>query len=537
MSVFGEYVHLYWEHYKESGTNRDTYKKSNFSSTIFKGHLSALRIQAKSTSTSRIKQLENEYNDIIRSTYYKLKNEAKYNPTFLQDFLILLNKSWSSNITGMSSRIQWKDSENKLVIDRKGGVGLYSGNVVPKGYGTAFSKMSTSNLTSITVALNKVKKVEDAFQKMNFSDSNKTNILNTLKGALLNYQKTLGSQYPSSVAKTHLDPKDPSDIIIIQQFNQLVDGYQSFTQIQNFLDWKIPEIFGDVGTKGVLEVRNTSLNSFFQNFISTGQKTTTPLKQQKMYMKLNQFWLKEEYKNNKSGLSSQIQERKIGKKNKIKYTIKPVGQGRAYKSDVEWIIDEETLGISLKTTSLSNPSSKYPNISLQSSSLMLYLLGMHNMNSDLGNHYLNVLAEHEDEDSVYANLRKDANKALKLAIGYSALSGANQTRSGGQAQIFAVWDKQQKNAGYNRVRFYSIETIIQQLGINPDILTFSPSIDDLKLKNTGVNLYDDEEISRHYKRKFANMRITQLLADARSKVIKVSISKTWLNDVNSGKRI
>jgi hypothetical protein len=47
--------------------------------------------------------------------------------------------------------------------------------------------------------------------------------------------------------------------------------------LQKYLDWKIPEILGNLGTQGILEVADSALNSFLEEIKLAGQKMSAPL--------------------------------------------------------------------------------------------------------------------------------------------------------------------------------------------------------------------------------------------------------------------
>jgi hypothetical protein len=50
---------------------------------------------------------------------------------------------------------------------------------------------------------------------------------------------------------------------------------------------------------------------------------------------------------------------------------------------------------------------------------------------NLGTHYLNIFSTHPDYDSTYSFMRQMANESFTLALLYSSLTGAGQTRKGG----------------------------------------------------------------------------------------------------------
>lgn len=531
MSAFGQYVHLHWENYEKAGTyeyqpGNPLGQKNNFSSSIFRNHKIAVGVQARTKSINQIKELENKYNKITFDTYSKLKGVmTKKTPIVSNtDFISLISKTWISNANAIMSNLQWDSNSMRLVLNKKNGIGVFHDTVVPKGYGTSFKKLSLTKKTQIKTFNNQIDKLCNAFKIMGLTTELSTliNIQTALKNYEQNQKKILSSIDPSMIIDS-LDPNQPMANSIITVFNNFIDGYQSFNTLQKYLDWKIPEILGNLGTQGILEVTDSALNSVLQEIKLAGQKMSAPLQggTQGFYKKLDQATLKK-LANDQN--FAKVVTKRLEKKNTVTYKIAPVGMGRAQKADVEWIIDNEQIGISLKTTGLlEKKNSKYNTIQLQSSALSLFLQGLYPINNDLPNHYLNILADHEDESGLYHTMREQANEALQLAIGYSALTGANQLRQGGQANIFAVWDKDSLN-GQPKIKFFDIGTIMTKLDVNPKELILSPTINSLSLTNESLN-------QKGSVRKNAQIRITKLLAEARSITIKTSLSKNFLNNI------
>ena len=154
-------------------------------------------------------------------------------------------------------------------------------------------------------------------------------------------------------------------------------------------------------------------------------------------------------------------------------------------------------------------------------------MGMNQIDKDIANHYLNIFASHSKRQ-IKASLHKAAIDSFKLALFYSALTGANQLRSGGQAQLFAVYDK--APTGLDVVKFFDTYSLIEEASkqINKAIHV-SPIVEHISLKNKKITKKGNTL------EKNISLRLTDLLIDARSYEISVSIAKNFLQSVYKGK--
>lgn len=192
------------------------------------------------------------------------------------------------------------------------------------------------------------------------------------------------------------------------------------------------------------------------------------------------------------------------------------------KTDIVFTVEDgATYNISLKTTdklpTLNEQLKNYiPTFSLQDTSLLVYLIGLNN--NSLATHYLNILAEHDDEkeeNSKFNEIRDTGLRVLKLAIAYSALTGSNQPRIGDKrANIFAITE-----AYNNQTHFYSIRSILEAGIFSNFKSNVIVSLPTLKNEWGGTKTHSGFR---------AYQRAASVVAEARLKTVEAAISKIWL---------
>lgn len=541
MSSFGQYVHLNWANYekygtyeKQTGNKKEFNKKTNFQPNIFKKHRNLVLLQAKRLKYKNLKKLENDYNKLNYDAYSTLKGIAsgKNREAGMRALLQLVNKQWSpEQIDKIISGLKWNDATNRFIytgpplstlqIETKGALFVrISETPNTKFYARPFYSRLNNLSTAITESLGGMNPYEEQ--------------INIIKQNIIKCEniKMKKSALETSIANISSEPSgtlyvsDPNVFeTIVQPFNRIIDDFLSKKSINEQLAYRIPEIIGQIASDGTYKLAQKEIVKALEGMKSTGLAYTEKTGVFVKFKGLDQQTLIE-------AASGELKSAIIKNKNgdSVSYSIKNIGEGRQQKADIEWIVNSNErnsmLGISMKSTHMQKINA--PNISLQTSSLMLYLAGLQNLQENLGNHYLNVLSEHEDgQIGKYSKMRREAEDALTLAIAYSALSGKNQLRSGGQASILAIYDRATKLPnGTPRIVFFDIGTIIEQLNINMDGIQLSPSLEDISFKNKKVE--GEEEI-----RKLSNKRITNILIEARAKTISASLSKTFLNSIRN----
>lgn len=538
MSSFGQYVHLYWKNYEKYGTyekqtgNQDGFNNiTNFQENVFKKHRNLIISHSQRLKNKNLKKIENEYNKLNYDAYTVLKGIAsgKNRESGMRALLQLVNKSLSSEqIDKIINHLQWNDANNRFIYT---GPPLSAVNI--QGSGALFVRISelpntkfyakslyqriNSISTSITESLGnnpyeeQLSIIQQNLLKCENIKIKKANIENTISNIAAIPSGTL---YVS-------DPKVFETIV--QPFNNIIDDFLSKKSINEQLAYRIPEIIGQIASDGSYKLAQEEIIKALESMKSTGSTLTQKTGVVLEFKGLDQSTLKQAMSSEfKSAIIKNVQG------DSISYKIRNLGEGRQQKSDIEFTVSsdgiEQKIGISMKSTNMQKINS--PNISLQTSSLMLYLEGLQNLQTNLGNHYLNILSSHADEKGTkYDKMRQQANDALTLAIAYSALTGANQLRSGGQASVLAIYDRAtQLPNGTPRIRFFDIGVIMEQLNINLDGIQLSPNIETISFKNDKIE--GDDKI-----RSLANKRITNILIQVRAKTISASLSKMFLNSI------
>lgn len=541
MSSFGQYVHLHWKNYETYGTyekrtvNKEGFSSiSNFQENIFKKHRNLIQLQARSLKNNSLKTLEDKYNKLNYDAYTTLKGvtSGEIGNDTMKALLALVNKSWSDDqITRIMESLQWKNDINRLVYT---GSALATAEYTGNNNSSLFARIPETTNASFYAArlferINKINvQLRESFGGENPYETELRDIqTNLLQCTKIIKEKEIIENGVSNIIKTPSGRLFSMDTNIYEKitkpFNDIMDKFVSTKSINEQLAYRIPEILGQIGTSGIQKLTNTELLKALQSLKSTGSQLTTKTGISIEFLGMDQEILKEAYNSNQKNAVIASQNGDV-----LSYSLREVGEGRQQKADIEWVINSNNpssrVGISMKSTHMQNINSPY--INLQSSSLMLYLAGLQNMQTNLGNHYLNILAEHKDkEEGKYNKMRKEAEDALTLAIAYSALTGANQLRSGGQASILAIYDRAVTLPnGIPRVRFLDMGVILEYLNLTPDAVILNPSIDSIKLNNKEIN-------GNGTIREKANKRITALLVEVRATTIAAQLSKQFLNSI------
>lgn len=150
------------------------------------------------------------------------------------------------------------------------------------------------------------------------------------------------------------------------------------------------------------------------------------------------------------------------------------------KVDVQMKWNNKIANISAKNYNLS----KSPMVTVSSGSNLIFML--QDANSDFVSHFLNLFAYHID-DNKFPNIsvqRQRMFEEIKLMVFYKSISGDNYLRQA--ADTFVIND----TSGTNGVRIYSINDIIQNVIINPELMEF------IKISSSKAGLLDNESSLR-----------------------------------------
>lgn len=149
--------------------------------------------------------------------------------------------------------------------------------------------------------------------------------------------------------------------------------------------------------------------------------------------------------------------------------------------NLEW--EGDNLAISAKNVNLKSPLG----VHILSGSSLLYLL--QDENTDFVNHYLNIVATHEDNVKINADIA-GAHEAMKYTLLFKALTGQTFGREG--ATLFIVNDNSVKNGG---VHIYDIKGLINKASDNLEAFTTitanGQDIASLQIQNNRKKTYSD----------------------------------------------
>lgn len=176
------------------------------------------------------------------------------------------------------------------------------------------------------------------------------------------------------------------------------------------------------------------------------------------------------------------------------------------KIDVRLEWEGENLAISAKNVNLKSLNG----VHILSDSSLLYLL--QDEGADFINHYLNIIATHEDSVKINADIT-GAHEAMKYTLLFKALSGQTFGREG--ATLFIVND----NTMSGGVHIFGIKDLIDKASENLEAFTSITSngqdISSLQINNARKKTYSD--------------RITAFMAEVHKQKISASLKPSLLN--------
>lgn len=542
MSAFGQYVHYTWEGYKNYGTymsetSWNTKKsrsiKTNFNDDIFDVHQSLILKQA--APIKNIKQLENEYN-IANSKSFKRVQELMTEMSrgslpakeSVETMLSILRENWTpQRLSSIMQNLVLDPATNNL---KYGGQG-YTGPKLTNSK-SVLVKMPIPNGSqkkTLESLENTIQKIESSLKKdLGKAYATYEPSVERIKAFLQQERQSLinAGKILNSSQRNLLTPQSSRTAVIY--INDLIEQFETVADINKILQERFAELIGTLSGFVISELTTTEIrDKVLKPLITEGragaQSAIGQGKLLKFKTALDQSTLSYFQTHGTTTEQSSIIQNKKGR-----LSIRGVGTSVSQKADVEFeFSNQETYGISIKNTTyelLSQNALKTQTIKAQSSSLALFLMGAQLEWDDLGTHYLNVLSQHYNlktkkpvNPSLANQMRREAIATLNLAVVYSALSGANQARSGGQAQILAIYDK--AKGASQRVKFFDIGTIVQKVATTNDQSMISPRLVTLKFANT-------------WAAKNSTPRITKLLVETRSKTLSVQISKNFLSSLS-----
>ena len=540
MSNFGQYVHYTWANYEKYGTYTDVSQwrrtdgkikaQSNFNKNIFNVHKRMILTDA--TPMPNIKQLEDEYNaanlrsfNRVQSLFSEMKRGSLAAKESVQAMLSILRTNWTpQRISSILQNLRIDPKTHNITYVGEG----YTGSKLTqsKQYLVKLPIPSGTQRRSCQSLINKINAIENSLQK----DLEETEY-KLYEPSILHIKEFLSKEQAAlndasnSLKQKKRDLLSPqSSYLAVLYLNDLIEQFETVDEINRLLQSRFAELLGTLAGETIenlmtAEIRDKVLQPLIQEGLTGGKQTESSGSIIKFKAGIDQSALRHFKTTGSEAEKSAVITHKNGR-----LSIRALGSSVNQKADVEFIFsNQEKIGLSIKNTKyqLLNEDQLLTSkpIQAQSSSLALYLLGAQEQLENLGNHYLNIFSKHYSlsnhslsESTITHNMRQQAIESLSLAILYSALSGENQLRKGGAAQILAIYDK--AKGVTQRVKFFDIGTIVRKAATSHDFSMLTPSIASLSFENKYGTT--------------ATARITKTLVKARSTVIQVALSKAFL---------
>lgn len=204
------------------------------------------------------------------------------------------------------------------------------------------------------------------------------------------------------------------------------------------------------------------------------------------------------------------------------------------KVDFSLSLEDRNVGVSAKAVQLQkdwffNKGKAIPgSISLQKgTSLYVYLMAFQRDQQHLGNHFLNVLAEHEDLNNTNL-LRNLANDTLLMAMLYSALTGDITKPNNQLAEILYIYDTSASlSDGSPRVHFISIRELLidlfnKQQNLKDALVVNPTNFQTATLTNKAIKGEDNKTALMQ--------RLTILLVDARKMKFDIAVKHSYIRE-------
>lgn len=544
-SALGNYIHLYKENYMDIGTNRYKDNKSKeVTAKIFEDHAKFILNQAENLKIPNLKQVETTYNELNQKQYKELKylatdkNLSDKRKENVVRYLMqnLKTKTMSQEtVQKIIDNLEWDDARQTLVYRPKDKDLIKETRIkLPSIKGNDKTIRQANTILTRAEALRdsidanpELQYIKDEYLKR--IDNNIIKPIKSIDG--LRERTTeeiakLNRKYKYTYYQLSADDSEK----YYTELSKIVNEIQGVARINTLIQQKFSELLGNMVAEGAVNISYGEVAKVLQEGIKIAGDNTTSKNLKQIYVSAD-LDLKEL---DKLGFKIEKSGTYIDSKSNVKtsYTLKGVGDDKQQKADVEFGlgIQMPKIGISMKNTYLPDKINEQIeetvnkfSINLQGNSpLILYLAGAQQAyGNDIANHYLNVLAQHEEGTMQGDSIHDAAMRSLGLAIVYSAFTGANQLREGGRAQILAIYNKR-KN-GIKQVQFFDICDLMQKInreGLDSTV-KMSPMLQSIVLQNAKEN---DKET----KEENISLRLTKVLADSRKKHISVNILKSLL---------
>lgn len=530
MSSLGDYVHYHWSRYKEYGiSEKDSGQAISDTSSIFIAHRAKVKNMIDNLQDFEIQEIQQKFNELSEQSYKALVEciqDPNRGKDTLKSLLKLVNKSWEDiDINRIIKDIKIKENQQTLIYQP-----TKNKSAIKSEQKIGIKKLNSNQAHYYKTLLSTLDKIKSKITELELTENTHFQMqINKIELALNSWVQgqNILTFNPESKAKAYLLPPKHTSIKLI---NALITELQGVASVNNILQAQLAEIIGTLAVNGIASNVDQALKRMISGELKMEGRGTTNASgiSVSITSNLDQKWLESNYEN--SIYSSQIVQLEDNSINgKIQYGFKNITEEVQQKADIIW---EGVANISMKNTAFDDdyiPDDYIPSISLQNSSLRLYLEGIEASQEGLGTHYLNVLASHRQDKNI-PDLQKasaEARETLLLYMLYSAMTGEGQNRIGKMANVLAIYDKKKKD-GALQVKLFSMKQILQKIA--PSIMDYDgiisiPALTSFNLENKFVIEDNNQNIEA------ARTRITQLLAEASIKRISMKLPKSFLKDL------
>lgn len=600
MGTLGDYIHYHWSNYRKYGTYaKEASEVNNFDPEVFVKHKAQLVNQIITMrDLDSLDTFEKNYNkqlDKVNTYLKKLINnkQSAESRNILAELLKDINAKWDSQevldyiINGLefdseTGQVQFHEqiSTKKLLSEDDETVRLVAD----------FQRTSGIHIDVLTTLINRVqqrakllktergntisktcqtyldilKSLSDETIKL---DQNAESIKNDL-AALKSKTSTFKGGYLRSIGESNVLQN------ILTEFSNYTFELSNRLYVQNQIGAKLAEIAGTVIANNINVLVQEELEQAFLDFIKnigkTSGSTSTAVRLDAtgekigigsiklLDLKLNNKAQTRLAKNKEfSGAFKTIKDKNTGE---ISYEVKTFADAVAQKADFDIILNHTggKIGVSMKNTDMSviehfekgMETPQLSSITLQrGTDLGTYLAGIEAEESQLGNHYLQILSKQRGYQSnkkymhEIQTMRQAANESLSLFLVWSAATGEGQGRGANEqmAQVIAIHDKARPaNDTFRRVRFYSIRSLLLKLleqsankagGMSTAFegqVVIKPSL----FGSNGLVLWNDYQGNGPHE-KAAQVRSFKVAANARTKNMYVGLTKVFFNNISN----
>lgn len=523
MSVIGEYVHLKAANYMRYGITRKKEQSPTSQLAAFKTKLQTQAMIA-TLNKEQIQKLQDDYNSQTAILANALNNEeieviqklilqsldAKFGTNIPEEIKRTMQFNFANGSIGVVESVD--GSVEKLKQVRQLDTTRYT-----------FVDTVTKRITDLQTQIDRISDAttkENLQSLLNNAQSSLESAITSANGLTAKDQKIFGAALQGHNASDLIIPNDDAKRVV-SELRTIV----ALLQIPNLSNW-LGEFEELIARYVSLKIQNVATNDIIQIFqkeiASLGSIQSAGSNNVKVefsmgdLINLNQSSLQELKK-------GEFKTTLINKHNKLE-----IGLTSSATSKADAYFNIETYGLvgaSIKNINMSSAR----NISLVSGTPLLpFLMGLNN--SSMATHYLNILAEHTDDNiSGLSSAKSIAAEGLTYGFLYFALSGRGGGRTGGFADIFILNDSSNKSG--NSARIFDIGTLISGITKLRKLNSVEINGDDALIYWQSVKLLNNFVEDRGNQGASIQSRLSKLIAAAHKEKLSLSLSKDIFNSV------